>query len=131
MKTRTINPTPWLQAFHINHGVEVTGGERVLFLSGQTSSAADGSPLHVSDIGAQFRCAWRNIKDALAEAGMAPSNVVRLNMYTTDVDGLMAAGVGLLAEVAADGCVSVGTLLGVTRLYHPDILVELEATAVA
>lgn len=131
METRRINPTPWLQAFHINHGVEVTGGERVLFLSGQTSSDADGAPLHVGDIAAQFRCAWGNIKDALAEAGMTPANVVRLNMYTTDVDGLMAAGVDLLGEVAAEGCDSVGTLLGVTRLYHPDILVELEATAVA
>jgi len=106
-------------------------GERVLFLSGQTSSAGHGSPLHVGDIAAQFRRAWANIKDALAEAGMAPANVVRLNMYTTDVDGLMVAGVELLGEVAADGCVSVGTLLGVTRLYHPDILVELEATAIA
>ena len=131
METKAINPTSWLQAFHINHGVEVTDATRTLFLSGQTSSDENGAPLHAGDLTAQFRCAWGNIKDALAEAGMGPANVVRLNMYTTDVDGVMASGGEVLAEIAGEGCSPVGTLLGVTRLYHPDILIELEATAVA
>lgn len=58
MTIRIINPTRWLHAFHINHGVGVSGGERVLFLSGPTASGADGAPLNVGDIAAQFRCAW-------------------------------------------------------------------------
>src|SRR5438045_2509088 len=44
MQTRAINPTPWLQGFNINHGVEVTGVQRTLYLSGQTANAADGTP---------------------------------------------------------------------------------------
>lgn len=80
MKTRTINPTPWLQHFNLHHGVEVTGATRTLYLSGQTSTAADGSTLHPGDLNAQFRTAWGNVKDALKEAGMGPSNIVRLNM---------------------------------------------------
>ena len=131
MQTKTINPTAWLQGFHINHGVEVTDGKRTLFLSGQTSSDENGAPLHAGDLAAQFRCAWGNIKDALDDAGMSPANVVRLNMYTTDVDGVMAVGGEILGDIAAEGCSPVGTLLGVTRLYHPDIMIELEATAVA
>ena len=43
MQKREINPTEWLQAFNINHAIEVTGGERVLYLSGQTANAADGT----------------------------------------------------------------------------------------
>ena len=62
---------------------------------------------------------------------MAPSNIVRLTMYTTDVDAFMAAAGELVPIFAGDGCRPVGTLLGVTRLFEPEIMVELEATAVA
>ena len=87
--------------------------------------------MHAGDLAAQFSLAWNNIKDALAEAGMSPSNIVRLNMYTTDVSGFMASGVELMSIAAEDGCKPVSTLLGVAALYHPDIVIELEATAVA
>jgi enamine deaminase RidA (YjgF/YER057c/UK114 family) len=57
--------------------------------------------------------------------------VVRLNYYTTDVDALMAA-FGVLGErMAQVKQPPAATLLGVQRLFHPDIMVELEATAVA
>src|SRR5437870_3015103 len=74
MQTRAINPTPWLQGFNINHGVEVTGVQRTLYLSGQTANAADGTPMHEGDLIAQFKMAWANLKDALAEAGMTTAN---------------------------------------------------------
>jgi enamine deaminase RidA (YjgF/YER057c/UK114 family) len=131
MQTREINPTSWLQGFNINHGIEVTGGQRVLYLSGQTSNAADGSPVHAGDLVAQFKLAWSNLKDALAMADMKPSNIVRLNMYTTDVDAFMGAAEQLIPIFAADGCKPVSTLLGVARLFEPEIMIELEATAVA
>ena len=131
MQVRLINPTAWLQSFGLNHGVEVRGGTRALFLSGQTSSDADGAPVHPGDVTAQFRLAWANLKEALAAADMAPSNVVRLNIYTTDVDGFMAQAGEAMPELGKDGCNPCCTLLGVARLYDPAILVELEATAVA
>ena len=131
MQKREINPTEWLQAFNINHAIEVTGSQRVLYLSGQTANAADGSPMHPGDLVAQFRQAWSNLKDALSAADMDPSSVVRLNIYTTDVDAFMAAAGDLVPIFAEDGCKPVSTLLGVTRLFDPTIMVELEATAVA
>ena len=131
MEKREINPTPWIQAFNINHAIEVTGAERIVYLSGQTSNAADGTPLHAGDLVAQFGQAWTCIKDTLAEADMDATNIVRLNIYTTDVDGFMASAAELVPIFAGDGCKPVSTLLGVTRLFHPDILVELEATALA
>lgn len=131
MQRREINPTDWLLAFNINHGIEVTGGQRVLYLSGQTSNAADGASRHPGDLVAQFKLAWSNVKDALAAAEMMPSNIVRLNIYTTDVDAFMAAAGELVAIFAEDGCKPVSTLLGVARLFEPEIMIELEATAVA
>lgn len=131
MEKREINPTDWLLAFNINHGIEVTGGQRVLYLSGQTSNAADGAPMHAGDFNAQFELAWSNLKDTLAAADMTPSNIVRLNIYTTDVDAFMAAAGELVPILAGDGCKPVSTLLGVNRLFEPEIMIELEATAVA
>ena len=131
MERREINPTSWLGAFHVNHGIEVTGGQRVLYLSGQTATAADGAPMHAGDFVAQFRLAWANLKDALTEADMTPANVVRLNIYTTDVDAFMGNAETLIPVFAEDGCKPVATLLGVVRLFEPSIMVELEATAVA
>lgn len=131
MKTRTINPTPWLQHFNLHHGVEVTGATRTLYLSGQTSTDPEGATLHTGDIAAQFKMAWANLKDALAEGGMTPANVVRLNIYTTDVDAFMAAAGDLTGLIKADGTETSCTLLGVARLFDPAVLVELDATAVA
>ena len=131
MEKREINPTDWLQAFNINQAIEVTGAQRVLYLSGQTANAADGAPMHAGDLVAQFRLAWANLKDALSGSGMDPTNIVRLNMYTTDVDGFMAAAEELVPIFAEDGCKPVSTLLGITKLFEPELMIELEATAVA
>ena len=130
MKKREINPTDWLLSFNINQGIEVTGGQRVLYLSGQTSNAADGAPMYAGDLRAQFQLAWSNLKDALAMADMAPSDIIRLNMYTTDMDAFMGSAGELVTILAEDGCKPVCTLLGVQRLFEPELMVELEATAV-
>ena len=91
MQKTTHNPTSWLQGFGLNHGVEVKGGERTLYLSGQTSSDSEGAPLHPGDIVAQYKTAWQCLLDALALAGMDASNLVRLNFYVTDVQAFMAS----------------------------------------
>jgi enamine deaminase RidA (YjgF/YER057c/UK114 family) len=63
---------------------------------------------------------------------MGLADIVPLNYYTTDVDAFLACFEDFHARIAAaTGVASAGTLLGVARLTHPDMLVELEATAVA
>ena len=62
---------------------------------------------------------------------MQPSNIVRLNFYTTDVDEFMAGAEKIVPIFAEAGCKPVATLLGVTRLFDPSIMIEIEATAVA
>lgn len=131
MQKRAINPTPWLQGFNMNHAIEVRGGERTLYLSGQTASAADASALHPGDLVAQFRIAWDNLKAALVGADMQPESVVRMNIYTTDVEQFMEKAEKIIPIFAADGVQPVCTLLGISALYDPDLMVEIEATAVA
>ena len=54
MKKRTINPTEWLLGFNINHRIEVSGAERILFLSGQTATDAEGAPQYAGDLPLQL-----------------------------------------------------------------------------
>jgi enamine deaminase RidA (YjgF/YER057c/UK114 family) len=125
-----VNPWPWSIELGFNQGELVTGGSEVLYLAGQSSVDADGAPLHAGDMAAQIALALDNLEAVLAEAGMDLSNVVRLNTYTTDVDGVFQ-NYGIIAErFGAAGVQPPGSLLGVARLAYPELLVELEATAV-
>jgi enamine deaminase RidA (YjgF/YER057c/UK114 family) len=90
----------------------------------------DGKPIHSGDMRAQMKQAMDNLERVLSEAGYTLSDVVRLNYYTTDVDQFFAhydVIVGRLTQVNAQ--VS-STLLGISRLAFPELLVEIEATAV-
>ena len=131
MQLRPINAQTWLGAFNINQAIEVTAGQRTLFVSGQTSNDANGTPMHPGDLVAQFKLAWKNLVEVLAAANMKPQNIVRLNFYTTDVEGFMAKAGQMVPIFAEAGCKPVSTLLGVTHLFEPSIMIEIEATAVA
>lgn len=131
MQKTTHNPTAWLQGFGLNHAVEVSGGQRTLYLSGQTASDADGAPMHPGDLVAQYKAAWQCLLDALSAAGMDATNLVRLNFYVTDVSAFMEAAEEIMPIHGAAGAEIVSTLLGVKELYHPDIMIEIEGTAVA
>jgi enamine deaminase RidA (YjgF/YER057c/UK114 family) len=131
MGRRVINPWTWQDQYGFAQAIEVTGSERALFCAGQTSSDADGNPVHASDMRAQLGQALDNLETVLREAGFELSHVVRLNTYTTDVDAFLEASEGTAARLAEAGCRPSATLLGVARLAFPEFLVELEATAVA
>jgi enamine deaminase RidA (YjgF/YER057c/UK114 family) len=131
MQVRPVNPQKWLEAFNINQAIEVTGGQRVLYVSGQTSNDANGASMHPGDLVAQFKLAWKNLVEVLAAANMEPKNIVRLNFYTTNVDEFMAKAGDMVPVFASAGCKPASTLLGVTRLFEPNAMIEIEVTAVA
>ena len=131
MQRTAVNPWDWSASQGFNQGEVVTGQTRTLFCAGQTAVDADGTPQHAGDMGKQLATALENLESVLAEAGMDLSNVVRLNIYTTDVDSLFQHYGVLAARTGAAQVAPPGTLLGVARLAYPDLLVELEATAVA
>ncbi len=131
MERRTINPWPWSVEMGFQQAVEVSGERRTLHCSGQTSVDADGNPVHAGDMVAQVNMALDNLEAVLAGADMTMADVVRLNMYTTDVDAFMAALFEVGERLAASGLSQCGTLLGVQRLAYPELMIELEATAEA
>ena len=123
-----VNPWPWSVELGFDQGTVVSGPTRTLYCSGQTAMDAHGKPRHDGDVAAQLALSLDNLEAVLAEAGMTPANLVRLNVYTTDVD-LLLPHYGVL--VARLGTAPATTMLEVTRLAIPGQVVELEGTAVA
>ncbi|MEV6664857.1 RidA family protein [Streptomyces nigra] len=126
-----VNPVSWSVAWGFNQGEVVSGHTRTLYCSGQTAMDAEGKPQHEGDMAAQLALSLDNLEAVLGEAGMSLANLVRLNVYTTDVDRLFPHYGVLAARLGAAGVAPATTMLGVARLAVPGQLVELEGTAVA
>ncbi len=131
MERRAVNPWSWQDQFGFVQANELQGMQRVLICSGQASVDADGRPLHAGDMRAQVSQALDNLEIVLQAAGFSLADVVRLNIYTTDVDRMLEAFDVLVNRMGAAGGRQASALLGVTRLAFPELLVEFEATAVA
>jgi enamine deaminase RidA (YjgF/YER057c/UK114 family) len=131
VQTRKINPWEWQDAFGFSQAVETSAIQRVLRCSGQTSVNADGEPQHAGDMGAQVVLAIDNLETVLKAASMTLANVVRLNVYVTDIDASLQHFEVLEKRLAAAGVQPAITLLGVARLFAPELMIEIEADAVA
>ena len=129
MERRIINPWTWQDDFGFVQANDVSGAQRTLYCSGVGSVDAEGRPVHAGDMAAQLGLALDNLETVLRQAGLGLADVVRLNYYTTDVDRLFEAYGAAVDRLAAAGCRPASTLLGVTRLAYPELLVEIEAVA--
>jgi enamine deaminase RidA (YjgF/YER057c/UK114 family) len=127
MNRTDVNPWSWSVNFGFDQAELVEGYTRQLVCSGQTAVDADGNPQHPGDMAAQLNLALDNLETVLAHGGMTVTNLIRLNIHTTDVDALLAH-FSILSE-RLDGVRYASTLLGVARLAIPELLIELEATA--
>jgi enamine deaminase RidA (YjgF/YER057c/UK114 family) len=131
MERTAVNPWMWSQKFGYNQAEIIEGQRRQLICAGQTSVDADGNPRHPGDLRAQIGLALDNLEAVLADADMTFADVVRLNVYCTDVDEFLRSADVLGARLGAAGVRPPSTLLGVARLAFPELMVELEATAAA
>ncbi|HUF54492.1 MAG TPA: RidA family protein [Dehalococcoidia bacterium] len=129
MEQRPVNPWTWQDNFGFSQAIEFSGHSRVLVCAGQTSVDENGAPQHTGDMAAQVDQAMTNLEAVLAKAGMDLSNIVRMNLYTTDVDKFMQGFAPIMQHMKGHRPAS--TLLGVARLAFPELMVEIEATAVA
>lgn len=131
MERTAVNPVSWSISLGFNQGEIVSGHTRTLYCSGQTAMDGDGTPVHADDMAAQLALSIANLEAVLGGAGMSLAHLVRLNVYTTDVDLLFQHYGVLAARLGAAGVAPTTTMLGVRRLAIPGQMVELEGTAVA
>lgn len=131
LERTAVNPVSWSQELGFNQGELISGETRTLYISGQTAMSAEGRPEHDGDIAAQLALSIDNLEAVLAAAGMSLADLVRLNVYTTDIDALFPHYGELAGRLGTAGVAPTTTMLQVTRLAIPGQLIELEGTAVA
>jgi enamine deaminase RidA (YjgF/YER057c/UK114 family) len=133
MAVELINPAG-LPKPEVYRQLSVATGSRLVFMAGQVARDADGAPVGTGDLAAQVEQAFLNVGTGLAEVGGSFDDVAKLTVYVVDwtPDKLAALGEGVQrasAKLGAD-LIKPVTLLGVATLGEPDLLVEVEATAV-
>ena len=90
---------------------------------------ADGNPQHEGDMRAQVSLALDNLEAVLKAADMGLANVIRLNVFVTDMGEDLKNFDILGARFGSAGAAPPMTLLGVTQLAMPPLMIEIEATA--
>jgi enamine deaminase RidA (YjgF/YER057c/UK114 family) len=129
MTTERINPAELARPSGFSHAVAATG--RIVFLAGQTGVDRDGN---VTDGGVvpQFERALTSLLTALGAAGGLPSDLVSLTIYLTDVPDYQAHAreIGAVWRRLAGTEYPAMAAVGVTRLWLPELLVEIQGIAV-
>ena len=130
MDVERINPTELARPSGFSHAVSAPAG-RTVFLAGQIGmdrnrEVADGG------IVAQFEQALGNLLTALAAAGGQPEDLVSLTIYLIDVEDYQAHGkeIGAVWRRLAGTEYPAMAGVGVTRLWDPAALVEIQGIAV-
>ena len=127
MQRTAINPHSWTIELGFDQAQLIEGHQRLLVCSGQDAVDADGAPQHPGDMAAQLELALDNLEAVVAAADMTLANIVRLNVYATDVDEAIKHFPSINARFRDSRYAT--TVLGVTQL-PAQFLVMLEATAI-
>ena len=129
MDVERINPAELARPSGFSHAVAVTGS-RMVFLAGQVGMDRTGTVVS-GGVVAQFERALANLLTALGAAGGQPSDLASLTIYIVDLADYQAHG----KQIGAVWRRLVGTEypatagVGVTRLWDPEALVELQGIA--
>ncbi|MBD3615390.1 MAG: RidA family protein [Gracilimonas sp.] len=125
MKQKISSGSEWESKVGYSRAVK-TGN--LIFVSGTTSIGENGDIIGKGDVYQQTKQCILNIKRALKKAGASLEDVVRTRTFITDMDEWEAFGKAhreFFGEINP-----AATLVEVSRLIHPDLLVEIEVDAV-
>lgn len=128
LKVRLINPTSLAKPTGYTHVVEVTRG-RTIYIAGQIALDRSGKIVGHGDFHAQTEQVFENLKAALESVGANFNNVVKLNVYVTDVAQLATLS-AVRNKYINTQTPPASTLVEVPKLALDGLLIEIEAVAV-
>jgi enamine deaminase RidA (YjgF/YER057c/UK114 family) len=128
MISERINPSELARPSGFSHAVAAAG--RMVFLAGQTGVDRDGNVAE-GGVVPQFERALTNLLTALGAAGGLPSDLVSLTVYLTDMADYQAHAreIGAVWRRLAGTEYPAMAAVGVTRLWLPELLVEIQGIA--
>ncbi|HET7875705.1 MAG TPA: RidA family protein [Methylomirabilota bacterium] len=115
-----------------SHGMVVPPGD-IVVVAGQVGMDGQGRLVGPGDVRAQTKQAFENIGKVLKAARCTMRDVVRFQTFLThasDIDGFMQARREVFPGYYPDGVYPPNTILVVSRLVQPELLIEIEAMAV-
>ena len=121
-----INPEGMTQPTAYSHLVKY---DKLLFIAGQVAVDGEGKIIGEGDMTAQVRQVLENLKSVLASEDADFTNVVKINIFTTDIDSFLDSS-AVRREYFGDSPPT-STLVQIVRLARPVFLVEIEAIAIA
>jgi 2-iminobutanoate/2-iminopropanoate deaminase len=113
---------------HFSQAIEVEARGRIVFLSGMTARRADGTIAGVGDIEAQTRQVCENLKSAVEAAGGSLDDVCRVDVYVRNMEHFEA--IHKVRREYFKPPAPASTMVEVTKMVHPDYLIEINAIAV-
>ncbi|MGO4878325.1 RidA family protein [Pedobacter psychrotolerans] len=128
MEKRAINPWNWQDQRNYVQAVEVKAANGTLYCSGQTAIDADGKSSD-ADMATQLTQAIANLEQLITSADYDCKNIVRLNVYHTNIDDFFNNFQILQDWVVKHGIKQATTVMEVKSLFET-LKVELEATVV-
>ena len=129
-RNEAVDPWPWTAALGFASGMLVPSPERTLYLAGQAALDVQGRVVAAGDMAGQLAQTMDNVEVVLAAAGMTLSDVVRYDVYATDLGAYFAAAGELVRRFAAAGVVPCGGIAAqVGALAMPGLMVEVVCTA--
>ena len=128
MEIRPINPWKWQEERNYVQAVEVQAVKGTLYCSGQTAIDANGQS-SAADMATQLTQAIANLEQLITAANYDCKNIVRLNVYHTNIDAFFESFHILQDWLMKHGIRQATTVLEVKSLYET-LKVELEATVV-
>jgi reactive intermediate/imine deaminase len=125
---RFLTPATLSPPFGYSHVVEAPAGS-IVYISGQVPLDAEGQLVGGADFVAQTRQVFENLTRALEAADAAWSDVVKLDYFLRDVDQIGAVR-AIRDEYVDTANPPASTLIEVSSLFSPDVLVEIQAIAI-
>ena len=131
MEKTFINPPELYKHPSYSRVVTVKGPCKFIFIAGQTPSDENYQPVAKGDYKRQYERVIEGLTIQLKAAGASWDDVVVRRVFTLDVDALMKAmrDPGTKRPENSEHPPT-STLIGVTRLSHPDFLIEMDLIAV-
>ena len=129
MQTRYLNPETMPSPYGYSQVVEVSGAQRIVYVAGQVPLDVANNVVGEGDFDAQVAQVFENVRLGLEAAGMTFKNVVKMQFFLTDIAHLPRVR-DIRDRYVNTENPPASTSVGVSALFHPSVMFEMDVIAV-